>query len=161
MTGAMSALPSFRAIASPTRRIAILVFAARHVGTVLLGAAREHERGGLAGLDGVADLQIRELLDPDAVACRDRPRERRRALMRLSSRRFALLWRLLRPATAPPLGWLRGRASRRRLLGRERDSQKWNRCQDGELSASHRILQTLTVPSRARVRGACRWAPRL
>jgi hypothetical protein len=82
------------------------------------------------------------------------------ALVRLSSRRFALLWRLLSPAAATSLWRLRGRASRRRLLGGERDRQKRNRGQDRELTASHRILQALTA-RRARVRGVCRWAPRL
>jgi hypothetical protein len=53
------------------------MLAARHVRSVLLGAAREHERGRLAGLDRVAGLKIGELLDPDAVACRNRPRQRR------------------------------------------------------------------------------------
>src|SRR5439155_21727394 len=44
-----------------------IMFRSDEVRTVLLGAARHDQRGCLSGLQRVADLELGELLDPDAV----------------------------------------------------------------------------------------------
>jgi hypothetical protein len=68
--GAISALPSARAIGSP-----IAVWSAsRQVGTVLFNPAREDQRRRLACLDEIADFQHRQVLNPERVAHLDRTR---------------------------------------------------------------------------------------
>src|SRR5262249_9005041 len=61
------------------------------IGPVLFGASGEDQRRRLAGLHRVANLEVRELLDPDAVDRRDRPCGGPFLFISLAGSRLALL----------------------------------------------------------------------
>ncbi len=146
----MSALPSLRAICLADELDRVLMLAARQVRTVLLGAPGEHERGGLARLHRVADFEIGQLFDPDAVERGDRTRQRRFLVVGLLRVGLTLLGRRLPAAPA---------TRRRRLLRRDR-GHKCRENQERNDNSPHQVLflSCSRGPTPARAPATARYA---